>query len=299
MSLEEKGGRAAAGPLLPGSLLPRLHRLRLALPHRVSRHPGGDHLSRSKGRSMEFAEHRDYSPGDDLRHLDWNVMARHEKLVVKQYQAELEQTVTILIDQSLSMGEPKALLARQLAAALAVVGLAGNDRVGAGVLGQDSLYHPPLRGSAMAHRLLRFLEPLQTAGRCDLDASLERFSRRQGKPGQIVVISDFLEPGGGLAGLSRLLYARNRITLIQLLAPEELDPEWRGDFRLKDVETLEFNEITMSSRVLQQYKAALQAHNDALYDWSTRYGCRYHMLSSDTSVERAITHELRQAGVVR
>ncbi len=285
--------------MLDGALLRRLERLRLEARRAPTSSGPGERKSRTRGRSLDFAEHRDYVPGDDVRHLDWNAYARLDRLLVKLYQEERDQTVTILVDRSASMAGPKLELARRLAAALAYIGLGGYDRVGLAALGETlGPVRSPTRGRSQAPVLFKFLEGLAATGTTDLDGVLQGFVRRYPRPGQVFVISDFLVEGAGLKGLSQLRYQKNQVTLVQVLSPEERDPTLAGDLKLVDVETADMRELTVTRGVLAAYRAELQALCDSLSGWASKHGCTFLQVSSADDLEEVVTSTLRRGGIV-
>ena len=255
---------------------------------------------------MEFSEHRDYVPGDDLRHLDWNVYARLERFAVKIFQAELEQPVRILFDSSASMAWSKLPTAAALAGSLAFVALAAGDRAGLVALREGLPLHPTVRGVGQWIRLARFLQQQKAEGQAALSHNLKRFGLRHSRPGQAIVISDFLEPDGGLEGLRHLLYQKHRLTLIQVLSPHEIEPEVRGDVRLSDMEIDAHRELTVDGRVLRHFRQCLQEHNQKLRDWCRRHGCFFFQITTppgeqldENFLEHLVARELCQAGLLR
>src|SRR6188508_1408271 len=122
--------------LLSNRDLDRLARLRLSVSRRFTNRARGEHLAAKGGTSTEFCDYRDYAPGDDVRYVDWNIFARIQRPYLKQFHQEEEMHVAVLVDASNSMlFENKLVLARQLAAALGVLGLHGNEKVSAYALG--------------------------------------------------------------------------------------------------------------------------------------------------------------------
>ncbi|MCA9796668.1 MAG: DUF58 domain-containing protein, partial [Candidatus Eremiobacteraeota bacterium] len=259
----------------------------------------GDRQTRSKGRSVEFAEHREYRPGDDLRHLDWNAFGRLERLYLKLFVEEREQTLTLLVDGSASM-QPKTLFSRRLAASLAYVALSSYDRVALGWIG-DRLYdyQPPLRGRSRITNALRFLAGHECRGETDLDAALTDYSRRHGRPGMVVVLSDFFQESAGLEGLKRLRFEKNELHVVQILSPEESEPELSGDLKLIDVETGAGRELTMTRRLIENYQQALEEHCQRISAWCRRYGCGYVRSRTDVELENLVLSTLRQSGMLR
>lgn len=280
-------------------MLRRLEHLRLQARRAPTSSGPGERRSRARGRSLEFAEHRDYLPGDDVRHLDWNAYARLDKLLVKLYQEDRDQTVTILVDSSASMAGEKLAQARRLAAALAYIGLGGYDRVGLGALGETlGPVRSPTRGRTQAPALFSFLEKLEGAGPTDLDAALGAFARRYPRPGQLFVLSDFLQEGAGLTGLSQLRYQKNQVTVVQILSSEERDPTLAGDLKVVDVESAASRDLTVTDGVLRAYRAALQTLCDSLSEWANRHGCTYLLVGSQDDLEEVLTSTLRRQGVL-
>jgi uncharacterized protein (DUF58 family) len=194
-----------------------------------------------RGPSVEFADYREYAPGDDLRHLDWSVYARLDRLVVRLCVEEEDVRIDVLVDASESMrfGEPETKLdyARRVAAAIGYLGIAGLDRVGVATFAER--LGPRLRaarGRGQLLALLRFLDAI----RCDesvptnLAAALERYGRETVRPGVVFVVSDFLDASDYVTSLKRLAHRRFDVNLIQVLTPEEVDPPLGGDLVLVD-----------------------------------------------------------------
>src|SRR5262245_5009053 len=171
----------------------------------------GERRSKRKGQSVEFADYRNYVVGDDLRHLDWNLYARLDRLFLRLFMEEEDLHFTVLIDNSLSMdfGSPTKLhYARQVAAALGFIGLTNMDRVAIeGFNDTITQSMPPLRGRRSLWRLLSFLDGLQPAGPSDLHKALRAFALRAGGKGIVVLISDFMDKNGFEDAL-RFLIAR-------------------------------------------------------------------------------------------
>src|SRR3954470_10783144 len=169
-----------AKPLLDPDFLARLQRLEIVSKKIFVGKTKGERLSRRKGQSVEFADFRNYTVGDDLRFLDWNLFARLDRLFLRLFLEEEDLHVYLLIDNSLSMsfGEPTKLhYARQVAAALGFIGLVNMDRVVVEAF-NDRLVQslPALRGRRSMWRLMDFLQKLEPAGPSDLARSLRTFS---------------------------------------------------------------------------------------------------------------------------
>jgi uncharacterized protein (DUF58 family) len=242
----------------------------------------GGHLQRSRGRSLEFAEHRDYTVGDDLRHLDWNAYARLDRFVVKTYHAEADQILYFILDHSGSMAGVKLALAQRLAAALSYVTLLSGDRAGIGLMQQRPRVLRPVRGISQWNRIRSFLQDEVQAGQqAALDTSIAKFCHLGLRPGTAVIISDLLEPGAGLDGIKQLLFNKFKVALLQILDPQDCNPSLTGDLKLYDPEThseLAADsadpaglDVTISEGMLNQYRGALAAHQLQISQFSNRY----------------------------
>lgn len=294
--------------LVEPDLLRRLERLQVLSRRTRSRQAPGERKSGHRGRSVEFAEHRDYTWGDDFRHIDWNAYGRLERLFLKLFVEEREQTVTVLVDRSASMlasspvgqeGPPKFDFARKLAAALSYIALCSYDRVAVGLLGEKlEDYQPPVRGRNQALALFRFLEGAECRGPGDLDAALGDYVRRYPRPGLVIVVSDFLIPGAGITGLKYLRYQKNEVFALQVLHPGELTPGAGGDLKLVDAEHAGFRELTLSSTVLKAFVSALRRHNEELEGWCKKAGAGYLQCSTLEPLEALVVGALRRSGLL-
>ncbi len=276
---------------------------------RVSTASGpGEHRSPGRGRSAEFSEHREYRPGDDPRQIDWRAWARLDRLFLKVFVEEREGTLSVLVDCSASMGAggPAGLAtvskfqqARRLAAALAYLGLCGLNRVSVGLL-QDRLVHwqPPVRGRSQAHTLFRVLQEARPGGSTDLNAALKEFAVRSTRPGRVVILSDFLQPGAGLEGLRALRQHREEVLVAQILDPGELAPRAGGELRLVDSETGQSREVTLDTRLVEAYRKALNDLCRDLETWCQRHGCACLRFCSDAPTRETVLQLLRRGGLV-
>lgn len=297
-----------AGLLDPAFLL-WLERLRVLAGRAPASTGPGEHRSPGRGRSIEFAEHRDYRPGDDFRQIDWKAYGRLDKLFLKLFVEERERTISVLLDCSASMaaGGPESSSedtkfdhARRLAAALAYLGLCGLNRVAVGLI-SDRLqtWLPPVRGRGQAVSLFRTLEAATPGGGTDLAAALKDFGARSQRPGLVLVVSDFLQPGAGLDGLRFLRYRRNDLLIAQVLDPAEVDPQEGGDLRLVDAETGGSRELTLDGRIVAAYRKALQGLCTDLEDWAKSQGCAYLRTTTDRPLQEAVSELLRRGGMIR
>ena len=220
------------------AFLRQLERLMLVSRSAVQGGSKGVRRSAKHGRSVEFADYRDYTLGDDLRALDWNVLARLERLFVKLFIEEEDVTVHVLLDGSASMqaGSPEKLLfAKRAAAALAYVGLASYDRVSLAVLqGRGARRFPSVRGTGRIFRILADLSAVTaTAGRTDLASAARHYASQVTQRGPLILISDLFDPDAQRA-ISELAGTRCEVAVLHVLSPDELDPPLDGDLRLVD-----------------------------------------------------------------
>lgn len=291
-----------AGPLIDEALLRRLERLSLAPRKPAAGGLGGEHRSSARASSTDFADYRQYIPGDDFRRIDWNAYGRSGTLYVKLTEAREQLPVHILLDASRSMawGEPSKLrYAAQLAAALGYVSLARYDRLTVTALGQEPRQLRDVRGRGRLANLLNFLRELHPSGQLDLNAALSayRINRRAG--GLAILISDLLSPDGFEDGLNSLLAAGVDVVVLQVLSPQELDPAAGGDVELVDAETSEIVEVSLTPRMIAVYRERLDRWCADAEDLCTRRGVTYVRVTTDTPLETLFLEQLRRVGVLR
>jgi uncharacterized protein (DUF58 family) len=259
----------------------------------------GERLSPRKGLSIEFADYRHYTPGDDLRHLDWNILARLDRAYLRTYQDEQELPVYLLLDCSASMafGEPsKYDLARSLAACLGYVGLVAGDAVYPVALDGRVEGTRALRGRLSYRRLLEWLRAREPNGR-DLNQSLRRFAHANLPTGMAFLLTDGLDEHLPDA-LRTVASRRHELVLLHILSEAELDPDLEGDLKLIDAETGDTVEITASGGVLTEYRKRLDAHCEAIRNTCRRIGALYLEVRNNQSVEEIILRGLRPLGVL-
>ena len=262
----------------------------------------GHRRSPSRGTGLEFADHKEYSPGDDIRYIDWNVYAHLEELFVKIFEQEEALPVYVLVDRSASMGvgsPTKLHVASHLAAAIAYVGLANQDHVRLSLFADGlAASSKVLRGKTRIYDVLELLDA-PPEGTTDLVATLEGFSAEARLPGVAFVISDFLDPQGALAGVRLLAGRRFGIHALHLVAPEEASPVLAGDVDLVDVETGRRLQVPLRRDSVERYRAFFQAHCDALRAELARYGVRYMRIDTTQSLDEVLFTRLPKEGVFR
>ncbi len=263
---------------------------------------GGARRASTHGASLEFSDYRTYAPGDDYRRIDWNVYARLERLFLRLFLAEESLTLSLFIDcsSSMSFGEPpKFQLARQIAAALAYVALGSTDRV-AIVGGRERVdaYLPPTAGRTSVWRLWDFLTRLEPTGPTNLNRSLQQLAQRVPGRGLVVVLSDLLAPDGYQTGLRRVMATGSDVSVLQILAPEEIDPDDVGDWELLDSEGGPAVSVTLNASVRDEYRRRLAAFTDEASAFCHRHGARFTQIPSDVSIDDVVLRLLRRARVL-
>lgn len=289
--------------LLSPALLAKLERLELVSRKIFRGRLKGERRSRRKGQSVEFADFRNYVPGDDLRFIDWNLYARLDKLFLKLFMEEEDLHFYALIDASRSMdfGDPSKLhYAKQLAAALGFVGLCRADRVRLEVLGASrQTPAPTLRGRHSMWRMQEYLAGIGPDHNGSLSSGIRDFCARNSGKGIVVLISDLMDKSGYEAALRLLVAQQMDVYVIHLLSPEELNPEIAGDLKLVDSEDGDIAEVTASRPLLDRYKQTLASFINGTRDFCARRGMVYILANTENSVETLVANYLRQRGLVR
>ena len=266
----------------------------------------GDRRSSKRGTSIEFADYRNYVKGDDLRRLDWNVYARLERPFIKLLEEEEDLAVHLLIDTSASMDWPddetnnKFNYALRLAGALGHIGLTTGDLVTVTLLNsQNEQRWGPYRGQQNSLRLLQFLENGRATGITDLNLSLRNYALRGGRPGLLLILSDFLSPNGYQEGLNALQARGYEVGLIHILSPDELEPPVTGDLKLVDVETGADAELTLDATTLNLYRERLHEWQADIANHCAHRHIHYIPLTTDLPWEKLVMQTLRLKGLIK
>lgn len=264
----------------------------------------GERRSAKRGVSIEFADTRDYTPGDDLRRLDWNIYARLDRPLIKLFEDEEDLAVHILIDTSASMdtGEGDANkfdYARRLTAALAMIALSGDDRLHIAALGGATF--GPARGRSYLNRMFDTMTAMTAGGAVDLDGALRDYAAKLRRAGLCVIVSDLFSGSGGLIadGLRALAARGCEIVVLHTLAPDEIDPPLAGDLRLIDVETGAAQEVSIDDGMRAIYARRLETWRADLLAECRRRGAAYLPVNTAAPWERVILDDLLRLGVVR
>jgi uncharacterized protein (DUF58 family) len=288
--------------LLTSDFLRKLEHLSLMVKRVFPGRMRGERRSSKRGASVEFADYRNYTTGDDFRRVDWNVYARLEKLFLKLFVEEEDLHVYILFDASRSMtfGEPSKLLhAKRAAAALGYIGLKSLDRVGfAALTGNNARILTPKRGKGNAFAVFDWLKSIPGEGPTNLSESIKDFTLRTNTPGIAIVISDFFDPDYE-KGIFALLSRRFEVSLLHVLDDEELQPSLVGDLKLVDSETGVEREISITPALLRRYQQAVTEFCGGIEQFCLKYGVNYVQTTVSSDFEDLILNYLRRRRMVK
>jgi len=263
----------------------------------------GERRSKRRGQSVEFADHRPYVAGDDLRFVDWNVYGRLEQLFLKLFLEEQDLTVHIVADASASMsfGEPsKELFIKKLTAALGYVSLVNNNRVTISFIADGvTAQLANMRGRNYLNNMAECLLTTDCDGPSNFDNACRQLAAGRIGSGVMIVLSDFLFKEGYDSGLRRLIGRQYDLYAIQVLCPQELSPDLSGELKLIDIEDADAAEITVSAALSKYYKRNLTSYCNELKDFCTRRGAVYVLANSADSVESLVLNYLRRIRLLR
>lgn len=303
---------AQPSDLIPAELAARLDRLSLVTRQRLLGDGHGERRSRRRGSSLEFADYRAYSPGDDPSRVDWNVYGRFRQLQVKVFEAEELMGVSLCLDASASMrwGEPdKFFRACQIAAALGYLALAGGNRVRVTALRRRGAERSrDFWGRRQAAELLRCvggLTPDEVALERDDEAgSLERLAREAqrgaaARRAQLTILISDLLSATWQEAIRALEGATSELVVLHVLDREEINPSLGGDLNLVDQETGAREEVTLNAEVISWYQARVQSWLAEVADFCARRGVRYVRHVTSSPLEQWLFRDLRVRGVLR
>lgn len=300
--------------LLSAELISKIGRLDISSRKVFSGKLKGERRSKKRGESVEFADHRPYVVGDDIRHIDWNLFARLDMLFLKLFLEEEDLSLHVVLDASASAdcGTPnKFLFMQRVAMALGYVGLVNLNRVACTTMGGLSPAGAAptatpmtrairdLRGRRRTQDLASFICGLTPGGGFNFRLAAERIALSRRGKGVMVLLSDMFFKEGYEDGLRMLVGRGYDLYVVQVLSPDEIEPGITGDLRLKDVEDGDTAEVTISAPLLKRYRATLGAYGDRLKEFCLRRGIGYVLARSDTPVEALLLDALRRKGMLR
>jgi uncharacterized protein (DUF58 family) len=303
-------------PFFDEAFIRKLERLALLSRQAVVSDSQGERRSSQRGQSVEFADFRPYVSGDDFRRIDWNAYARLERFFIKLFLEEQDLTLHLMIDASRSMdwGNPHKLdYALKISAAVGYIALLGLDRVTATIVGGASDWQrlPPLRGKRRAIELFNFLaniqanstiredftkKPLPTGG-LNIDRRLAAYASDH-LPGPILLLTDLMDDGWQ-AGINALAARGYEVTLLHILSPDEINPAFSGDFKLRDSENSTIVELTADFETIDRYRQRLMAWQDDWRRFTNARQAHYIPISTELPLEELIFGPLRIQGILR
>jgi uncharacterized protein (DUF58 family) len=259
----------------------------------------GLHKSPDFGFSLEFAEYRAYTPGDDLRHVDWNLFARTERCYLKRYRGDTNSQLTVLLDASNSMkysshAVTKMDYARYMAASLLYLSIHNQHDPSGLIVFDDEVrnYIRPSTRQGQLYRLMAGLEQAEPAARTDFGKPMRHFQEFLRRRGIVLVISDFYEqPETIVKAIEPLRFHGSEVVLFHVLDPKEIYPELKGPATLVDLETDQKLEV-IPDYVKTQYRAKMDDHLEQMKERTQAAGMGYHLLTTDKPLDRALTEYL-------
>jgi uncharacterized protein (DUF58 family) len=260
--------------------------------------------TKKSGSGIEFADHRDYQPGDDFRYLDWNVYQRFDRLLVRLYEEEEDLPIYFILDASASMqfGSPprKLRYAKRVVAALAYVGLANLDRVSL-VTTTDRVTDrlPETRGKARIFKALRFLREAKADGTTDLGDAMKTFVAQNKRRGLAVLVSDLYDPQGFERGINVLRYNKFDPFVVHVVDENEGRPKLSGDVLVYDCETGDEREVTVTAKVLTRFAEAYAAYLADVERFCATRQVPYVRASVDVPFDELILRVFRRGGFLR
>jgi uncharacterized protein (DUF58 family) len=283
--------------LLSPALMARLESLQLSSHHRLMGKFGGEHMSKRYGNTVDFADFREYHPGDDFRRIDYHVMARLDQVLIKLFEADDEITVRLLIDTSASMGVGgKMLQAKRLAAAMGFVALTAHDSVTIHTFPSRGPA-PRFAGRAAVPPILGYVETLEATGLTPFAEAATHLLSRGGLPGLTVLFSDLLTDEW--RSLARLRASGSDVDIVHILCEEDLDPDFTGDLELVDRELDDRLTVSVTEDVADSYRARVQSWRDEVAAAARGTGAGYVAVDSRNDIETLLLQSWRRAGVLR
>jgi uncharacterized protein (DUF58 family) len=260
--------------------------------------------TKKSGSGVEFADHRDYQPGDDFRSLDWNVYQRFDRLLVRLYEEEEDLAIYFILDTSASMsfgdGKRKLQYAKKVVAALAYVGLANLDRISI-VTTSDRVMGrmPETRGKARIFKALRFLREAGAGGSTDLGDAMKTFVAQNKRRGLAVLVSDLYDPRGFEKGINVLRYNKFDVFVVHVVDPEEARPRLHGDVLVYDCETGDEREVTVTARVLDRFAKAYAQYFSDIERFCATHQVPYVSASVEVPFDELILRVFRRGGFLQ
>lgn len=283
--------------LLSPGLMARLETLQLSSRHRLVGRFGGDHKSRRHGHTVDFADFREYHPGDDFRRIDYHVLARLDQVLIKLFEADDEITVRFLVDTSASMSiGAKMLQAKRLVAAMGFVALTAHDSVAVHTFPARPPA-PRFAGRASIPAFLSYVEGLDAVGDTPFAEAAAYLLGQGGLPGLTVVVSDLLTPEWRT--LVQLRSSGSDVTVVHVLCEEDLEPDLSGDIELIDRELGERLPVSVTDDVANSYRVRVSRWRSDVAASARGAGASYLAVHAEDDLEALLLQNWRSTGVLR
>lgn len=283
-----------AEQLCDPAFLAAIEQLRIVAKRVAPRGWFAEHRSRDKGAGIEFKDYRAYTPGDDLRAIDWNVYRRLGRVFLRLFEELEDLPLYLLPDVSQSAfaeTPPRAFAGMRCALALAAIGLGQHDHVGVFPCGDDArVLVRPTGGKARVFGMAQRLCECEGGGPTDLARSLTTFDAFGLREGLVCVISDFFDPRGIDAVTAALARVRHRLLLVRLVRKSDREPDLRGDLRLVDCETRTSADVSITPALLERYHAAYDRFRQGLDTFALARGAGL----VDVDVEQDLVPQLER-----
>jgi len=294
--------------IIDDDFIGRLETLGLWLKNQMTGYFGGNHKTNAYGSTVEFADYREYTPGDDLRRIDWNLFSRFDKYFIRLFTDERQMHNQILIDGSASMddGEGKAEYALKAAAALGYLSVQGMDRTSVKLIQGSSLVNigQKITGKESFYSTVNELENVKFKGEADINGAIKNNPEIGFDDGFTVIVSDFFTDSDWKQAVDYLLYKKREVLLVQVLTPAEANPDYFGRMQLLDAESIDIEDKkNMRMRITKnEYKAYLQALSEYLEDM--KQFCRsrnvgYVTVNTAKPIEKELLNQLYETEAIR
>ncbi len=285
----------------------RLETLSLNLRNNLTGYYGGKHLVNTYGQTVEFADYREYQLGDDIRRIDWNLYSRFEKYFLKLFTDERQMQVQIFIDASASMGKDnrgKGSYVVAAAAALGFLAVQYMDRLSFHVMRGSHAENPfgTIIGKNSFFRAINSIEDLKFEGDTDIEACVKSCEAGTNN-GLSVIISDFFTETDWKKAVEYLIYKHRQVMLLQVLAPEEIDPTYDGrvnmlDSEAEDISDFKNMKVKITRGLRKAYDEALRDFKQDIKDFCSKRGVDYVSVRTDMPIEKVLFSELFKTGII-
>ena len=286
----------------------RLETLALNLKTDLAGYFGGKHIVKTYGQTVEFSDYREYQLGDDIRRIDWNLYSRFEKYFLKLFTDERQMQVQIFLDCSASMGKEnpqKAAYSAATAAALGFLAVHNMDKVSLYLMKENVAENPfgTIIGKNSFFRAVSVLDNMQFSEDTDIEACIMGCPNIGSNNGLTVIVSDFFTESNWKKAVDYLCYKHKQVLLVQVLAPEEVDPAYDGRVNLIDSESVDLSDtknmkIRITPAMRKAYAEALSDFKKDIKTFSSKRGADYVSVCSDTPIERMLFGELLKVGIM-